>query len=835
MKRNLAVVAVVIASLLLLQPIATADAAAASTQPASNLSEGYVIGSAHSDFGTGDEANPKTTKNLSIAGSGDSANLTLDSGAAPTTIVDDFEDGDTDVKNSDWSGWTGSGFSAQSTTVINGTYSGELSASSGGSTVDVTRSDEQIKVVEADVRLDNKLNTGSDAAQIKLKSGGSTIFRVLFVHDGTIQANDYSGNQIGTWSVDTNYAATIKDIDYTAETYDVYIDGTQAADDVAFSTSMSSLDEFELTNDADGGTVNFFVDDVATSSESATTVTSGRYVSANHSVEEATHGFANLTLDNATADVSWDYYDGASWVTANSSTISTTGNHTLELPDVASETWRADVQFSNETGETTAKLHDEGVLFDAEAPQTDDATASPSGGETINSASANLSVQVSDRDFAYVQDDSLDATIHLDGQQVHSETVTSNGTLSTNVTDLTGGTHRWNVTLKDEYGHTTTANYTFKSPSGLEVYNELKPSELVQQNGELRVRFYTQDGTEVTERRISDGTVDLTGLPVDERLVVTVRDTDENFTYRRIIIDSLTEQQEIYLLPASATSEEVKFVLDDQTGQFSPPGNVDLFVEKPIRKDFDGDGENETQYQTILGDNFGASGSFPAVLRSEERYRLRARNDDGDVRILGSYTASSSGEELVTIGEISVSGQTKDGTFFGAQVTTVDDEEVLRVEYRDPAKATSALSTEIYEYGNESNVLSPNSTSQGPYGRYVETYVLPENSTGTSWQVRYHADRDNNPDVGGTEQVGTNPEVLPPEGVDERVLELAAYVALVAIAGFLVIVDDRIAALATTVVASALTMVGAVDIPGVALGIAGAISVIYAAGRSSYA
>lgn len=454
--------------------------------------------------------------------------------------------------------------------------------------------------------------------------------------------------------------------------------------------------------------------------------------------------------------------------------------------------------------------------------------------KTVTQSQVDLEFDLSDRGFGSGTDE-VEAIIYFDGSVESTQTLTSNQTVTTTVSNLKGGDHTWNVTLNDGYGSTTTGNFTFQSPDELFVYNETNPDQLVKQKDELRVRFFTDDGSQVVERTITDGTANLTGLPIDSRIVVTVRDSATNFSYRRIIISSIVDQQDIYLLPVSSPSNDIEFILDDQTGQFTPPSGTDLFVEKAITKDFNGDGSSETKYKTIVGDNFGASASFPAVLRDEERYRLRVRSDSGDTRVLGSYVATSSGTQTVTIGEVIVNGSVSQGTFFGADVVNVSGQQVIRFEYRDPNEQTSELDVEIVEFGNESNVLRANSTEVGPFGRYVETYPLPNNSTGKTWTVRYHATRDGKPDVGGSVQVGTQPEVLPPDGMDPRVLELMAYVAIVAITGLVVIVDDRIAAITATVTATAFDLIGAVDIPLVALGIAGAIALIYAVGRPSTA
>jgi len=126
-------------------------------------------------------------------------------------------------------------------------------------------------------------------------------------------------------------------------------------------------------------------------------------------------------------------------------------------------------------------------------------------------------------------------------------------------------------------------------PSELQVRNEANPDELIDDNVTLRVRFFADEDT-VIEREVSDGTVSLDGLPADEEIVVTVKESNANYTYRRILLDSIVETSEIYLLPTTEPSAEVRFELRDETGRFVS-GETKLFVEKPITRD------NNTEYR----------------------------------------------------------------------------------------------------------------------------------------------------------------------------------------------------------------------------------------------
>lgn len=253
------------------------------------------------------------------------------------------------------------------------------------------------------------------------------------------------------------------------------------------------------------------------------------------------------------------------------------------------------------------------------------------------------------------------------------------------------------------------------APSTLFVYNESAPSELIDNSANLRIRFFTEGSSDVVERSVTDGTVDLSGLPPDERLIVTVKESDSNYTYRRTVIESLSEQQEVYLLPESQDSVDVEFDLTDYSGNY-PTGSTLLFLEKPISKDFDGDGDEETQYQVITGDTFGPSGSFPATLEQNERYRLRIQNLPNQ-RVLGGFTATRSEVEEIVIRNIDL--QPPDGQPYAVlrNVTRgADGERDLTFKYLDESTDTTELNVRII------NVSSGNAV----YEDHVQKALIQE-------------------------------------------------------------------------------------------------------------
>ena len=393
---------------------------------------------------------------------------------------------------------------------------------------------------------------------------------------------------------------------------------------------------------------------------------------------------------------------------------------------------------------------EEVVLFENHSPEIDNASATPQGGEVIQQSQIDLSVNVSDAEFGTLQGESLDATFFLDGQQVGTDAVSANETTSTTVSNLEGGSHEWYVVVEDNYGQQTTSDtFSFGIPSTLRVFNESDPDQLVDNNVQLRLRFFTGEQTgQVFERTVSDGTVDLTGLPSNERFVVTVDDDAENFTYRRIIVDSLIEQQEVYLLPKKVDSVEVDFRLTDYTGTY-PPTGTELYIESPISKDFDGDGSNETEYRVISGDNFGASGSFPATLQTRERYRLRVRNGPNQ-RVVGSYTATISQVEEIRIQGLTL--EAPEGQTYATltNITSVNKQRQLNFKYRDESNTTDQFSVTIVERAS-GNVTYTDTVTDAPINDYAVYSVPLENDT--AYIVRWNATRDGQ-QINGSTLVG---------------------------------------------------------------------------------
>jgi hypothetical protein len=285
------------------------------------------------------------------------------------------------------------------------------------------------------------------------------------------------------------------------------------------------------------------------------------------------------------------------------------------------------------------------------APEIDNSTADPTGGEKISNTPVELRVNVSDADFAINQVDSVTVDFYDgDGDQVGSDTLTQNGTATANYSDPAGGANEWYAVATDSYGNTATSQtFSFNAPAEIEIRSEQTGDLLT--NVDVTLEFYEQSETnEIYTPPVTNGTADMTGLPADENFIAVAE--ADGYVNRRIFIDSLIETQTVYLLDTSADAVAVEFELDDFSGQYQQDTSV-LVVEREING----------SYTPIQGDFFGAAGTFEATLVRDVRHRLRIRNlETGREEVIGTFTPQSSGPQTLTIepdGDIQLTQQSE--------------------------------------------------------------------------------------------------------------------------------------------------------------------------------
>lgn len=652
------VVFAIFASLLLVS--ASTGAAAAS--------DGLAVASQHStetEFQQGD------LTNLTIEGSGNSASIVY---GGVSGWSDGFEDGDL----SEWSG--SDRYQVTNNLSAEGSHALEYPGGSASNHY-LTRSLTNHTPKEASFyfRLDSHSSgeyirpqfilggdTGNETLMVAVDDGSRTGDAGSFMF---YNGSDYIDTRIDV-SLESFYQVKLTNISYSTHTYDIAVfdaSGNRLGSysGATFWHDIESAKEFRFL----GYDNAFYADLVQVGGKPSQAL----YLSANHSVSNAQKTRINVTeTSNISADLTAEYYDGSSWVDAASTTVTNAGIHNLSLPSVSSSTWRVRVHVDKTGSNPQFSLASEAILFDARAPSA--SNLQPPGGSTLEDRTVNFSVDVADPDFGTAQGDTVEATLFVDNKSVGSKTVGSNQTVSIQHTLGDGGSHSYHWVLTDSYGETTTTSTkTVYAPSTLYVYNESAPTKLVD-NVTVTVRFFFENqGDLIVTRNVSDGTLNMTGLPADESFIVTAQ--GEKYVDRRIYVPSLYETQQVYLLPKSATSVETIFTLEDYTGKF-PSENTVLLVQRPL---------NET-WRTVMGDYFGATGQFPAQLAYNVRHRLVLLNTQtGERRILGTYTPLTARTLQVTV--------TPDGTIVEqAQKPTADIRPQLR---RVPAINDSSFSVAL--------------------------------------------------------------------------------------------------------------------------------------------
>jgi len=538
----------------------------------------------------------------------------------------------------------------------------------------------------------------------------------------------------------------------------------------------------------------------------------GRYVGARHDAENVNTGFANLTLQNANADVIWqeDADGDGAYNNVSTTTYTTSGNKTADLSATTSDRWRVRIDIDKTGPNPTAQINDEGVLSASANPTLSD--PEPPGQAKIENAVGNVSINVSDSDFGLVQGDTITVSAtDDDGTSLGSTTVTGNGRVSLPYTSENGrNVIDWQAT--DEYGNTDTFRQTFTTPSTLIIRNESAPSQVINTTSNVTVTFFDRSGQNIIKRSSTNGRIDLSGIPTDTEYVIQV--DAAGFRSRQVIITSLFDQQNVYLLPTSRAAATVEFQLNDQTSRF-PSDETTLFVQKPITRN------NSTEFRTVFADQFGATDSLRVDLRDQERYRIQVRNDQGETRVLESFTTSGDAVAPLTIGSVEVSGSVDErGVAFASDVIERDGARLLRITYQDPTQQTAAITVQVRQNGSQ---VVPNITGTAGYGRFVTTVNITGRTTAEDYNVTFGATRDGQTISGGDVGGGVGELSF---GLDPFLRQLIGWGAILALTGLVVIRSPRLAPATGTLTGTMLTIIGVLTIPAPALGIAGAISVL---------
>lgn len=821
---RLAAAVTVMALLVVLAPVALAS----HTQ--------LVVESQHTDFGTGGESNPDTLENVSVAGSGDSASVmfteSYDVSGAVFNQSFDYSGQDTQsfgiALNDDGTKLYLGGDDTDNIFEYDLSTAYDLSSASFSQSLDISSEDAVPAGVEfnddgtkmymagaaneniSEYDLSTAYDIGSASFNQALDISGDTIApqdvdwntdgTKLFViedaggSEAVLEYDVSSAYDVSTASLSASFGISSEGGSFSDLAFNDKGDRMYATErdnskiymyrlGTAFDVTTASLESsFNVSNqDADPGGLAWkpdgskvFVggnqnDDIYSYDVG---FESGKYISANHTVDSAEQAKFNVTAANVTIDAAVDEWTGSSWQQVGNTTVSTTGNHTLDISSASNSKLRSVVEFQNEAGGTTAQLHDESILFEARSPSIDNASATPTGG--LSSDTTTLEIDVNDSDFATSQGDTVTVEFFVDGASEGTDTLTSNGTASVTTSSLTGGDHTWNATATDDYGLShESQDFTISIPDTLVIREESPPHGKIM-SATVEATFFEDEDDDpvILNRTTSDGEINLTGLPVGSEFSVSIH--APGYNNRTVILEDIFTQNNVFLINKNETTVENRFVVADRSGNFQPE-NTEIIVQTHVNQSLYDSGGFE--WLNAGGDDLGADQAYTTDLIEEKRYRLVAQNEEGDKRVLGAYTAETGGDIQLEIGSISLEVP-DDETTHAAEAVFNSSSENVEFEYVDPASNTGDITLKIYERGNESNTAH-DQTHSGPFGtlRVVQP-VDAENVT--SWVVEYETTR-NGESVTGSFVVGQQQFVDP--GLSDFWRAFIGAAALVIVAG----------------------------------------------------
>jgi hypothetical protein len=312
-------------------------------------------------------------------------------------------------------------------------------------------------------------------------------------------------------------------------------------------------------------------------------------------------------------------------------------------------------------------------------------------------------------------DESYGAIDQDTGEALDVAVTDSNGRL--NFTDLESGSHDVKI-----------------EKLGILTIREEKPEHPKIDSVRAEFKFFEDqnDDPVIVNRTSSNGELDLGGLPVDEPFVVTIKAT--NYNNRSVLLRDLAEQDTAYLIHKNESTLENRFAVKDSTGEF-PADRTEIIIQHGINETlYDPDG-NGFKWRAVAGDDLGADEAYITDLEEEDRYRIVVQNEDGDRRILGAYTAEAAGTIELNIGRVVVDPRADDVPaidIFRNNTSSV----FVSAEFNDSTDETDQVTVEIYERGNESNVLFSNTTFSGPLGSIKVVEEVNDNFNDSTWVVR---------------------------------------------------------------------------------------------------
>ena len=550
--------------------------------------------------------------------------------------------------------------------------------------------------------------------------------------------------------------------------------------------------DFESTGDTSA-----FVSSVSGSQTKLTgVVTNSNTLWANHSQTQRVGVDSGASTINS---ITWDQIDLAS----DQTEISISGSGTLYVDGFAANEY-VRVERSGEIllrqadadGIISVTVQDHDLTFlDTNEPQLTNPI--PNDNQNIDQSPVTLQADLDHPDFPAEE---VTLTWYLNGQQVDTTTATDSGTVSVDVTGFVGGSNDWSVVAEDTTGATTSIEGSFATPNTLEIRDEQNPDQLVTTDTEIEVTFFGDDQT-VETRTTTDGTIDMSGLPLDESFTVQV-DAD-GYLVRQSFARSVVERQEIFVLNDSAETVETQFEVNDPTGQF-PSETSRVFVKKPIERG------GTTQYEVVVADQIG-SGGWTTTLAKDQRYLIEVENPNtGEIRQLGPYVASVNEVVTLNVDDLNYDFTQNVGDVNFDWDATYINETGPAIDFQFVADDTiDKFDVTIHKRNNESvTILEEQFTNYN--GNISLRAMIPEyieDPDTTTWVVNWNATIDgettDSSTIVGRGTLGTS---IP--GVGGTVLSIVGVLAIFVVAGLFSAANVSVGAIATSLVAAGLWFVG---------------------------
>jgi len=449
---------------------------------------------------------------------------------------------------------------------------------------------------------------------------------------------------------------------------------------------------------------------------------------------------AQVTVSGALDSIQWrdpTLDDGQTDLTvttpAGSSTVTIAGlPGTTTIEAVDSGTTLATGQ-STANGQVTISLpggtHNVALQTSDDSPDQRPTLSDPTPTGQQSTAPSSVGIRVDDPQFAGGSE-SVTVDIDLDGSDLSQQTVSSATDVTASVGSLSSGIHNVTVVATDSDGNTASETFSFGVPGTLELRNVSDPPELVTTSVEIRV--FRLNSELILTRSPTNGTLDLAGLPADEPLILEFTNAS-GYRDRTLLVRKLSNNQTAFLLPTSAQNVSVRFALDDNTGRFDQSQSR-LLVKRPITLN------GTTQYRTVIGERFGASG-VTQPLAEGERFRLVVVNQAGDVYVPGNYRSEVSETVTIVVRPSGVNRDPDEPLAFGASQQTVDGAgDQIVFELSDPRGLAQNLEVVIRERGNQTAVA--NFSQPGPFGNATLTHTLNESIEDAGFVVEFRVARD---------------------------------------------------------------------------------------------